>query len=254
MNNHSGNQILNIESVQSKMQDAGKSEFLNLYKNLLDVFDTNERNSLACTPAVEGEKYSKRSTRFMLIGRSMNGAYQHWEDGLTSSEYAEKALEYSFNRRMQFVTEKKCKGCYNHMKTSFWQLGKKTLLALDESIDEEAWAENIVWSNLYKVAHFKGGNPDSRSKELQLSACIKILEFEIDVFKPTHILFVTNWDWFEVYNEGLLKIEKFNSDKIVAKGVYSKNSKVVVCIRPELKKRQPIVEDIVKEFNGMRCN
>lgn len=56
---------------------------------------------------------------------------------------------------------------------------------------QERWYQKIVWTNLYKIAPRKGGNPSEAWRKMQREACAQLLRAEIVFFNPTHILFVT---------------------------------------------------------------
>lgn len=78
----------------------------------------------------------------------------------------------------------------------------------DDSLDIKDpgfWFDRVAWSNLYKISPNKEGknpaNPSKRSKEWQNKIAADILKKEIEIYKPTHILFITdietkNEKWF----------------------------------------------------------
>ena len=63
------------------------------------------------------------------------------------------------------------------------------------------WYEDIVWANLYTVAPAGGGNPNGSLCAAQRVICGKLLKKQIEILNPTHIVFVTDWNWFTKFNQ-----------------------------------------------------
>ena len=75
----------------------------------------------------------------------------------------------------------------------FWGYSKEIWDTLYGAVTSwrERWYQKIVWTNLYKIAPRKGGNPSEAWRKMQREACAQLLRAEIVFFNPTHILFVT---------------------------------------------------------------
>lgn len=131
---------------------------------------------------------------------------------------------------------------------------------------EERWFENIVWSNLYKIAPEKGKNPDEDDQLIQREACIELLNEEIQYFKPTHILVVSGYDWFECFNCSGFQVtdlgvrnvsngKEKNSVFVEGIGYYNfsegTKAKVVVTCRPEYRSKDGYVDEIINGFRDI---
>jgi hypothetical protein len=127
----------------------------------------------------------------------------------------------------------------------------------------ERWFENIVWSNLYKIAPHGGGNPAGRLQKKQKEACKELLKAEIDYFKPTHIFFATARDgWFDGFSSlfqtcqdvgtnvfsGKNKNEQYV--EVVGEYIYEdgQKAKIVVACRPEGRGKELYVNQVSSYF------
>lgn len=54
------------------------------------------------------------------------------------------------------------------------------------------WQERIAWTYLYKLAPRKGRADDTIYRK-QKALCEEIIKMEIEVLRPTHVLFLTGW-------------------------------------------------------------
>ena len=136
---------------------------------------------------------------------------------------------------------------------------------------EKDWIKYIAWSNIYKVApdEVSGskdtGNPTNAMCKKQIEVCRKILKKEIDIYNPTHILFITGFDgWFNdvkgVYgvSEIFTNISKtgnrnkcrgeFKNEIYVEETASYNNAKVVIACRPERRNEDKYVEEVLKAF------
>lgn len=67
-----------------------------------------------------------------------------------------------------------------------------------KGVDElEEWPSHLAWSNLCKLAPAAGRNPSTGLWNAQLSSCIGLLKYEIDVLRPKRILFLCGLGWVE---------------------------------------------------------
>ena len=122
------------------------------------------------------------------------------------------------------------------------------------------WPENIAWSNLYKVSPLVCDNPDDESMRIQRSACIDILKKELDVYKPTHILFLTGYDWFEPFSgifdsvtdlgvRNVMKGPQKNEIYVEGTAIYQRAKAVIAC-RPEQRNKEGFVGAVLRAFEG----
>lgn len=250
-------------------------ELLKLYEQMVEPFvnddsiyqirkqtDENDYNAMTCVPAFVGEKYGSEKIKLMLIGRAVNGWSADW--GSNASEIAEQVLSIQFSMNSIDKCPIQNEGTldeYNFNRCSFLNLGKTVLK--DLGLKSENISANLVWSNIYKVAPAISGNPNGKIQKLQRQGAIKILLKEIELFSPTHILFVTDLDWLEATwrnNKNELSFAKamditenltINNGKYVkAFGIYNKIP-YVVCVRPETRSIEEMSNDINYAFNSV---
>ena len=226
------------------------------------------------------------SFRLMYVGRAMNG----WElpcDKNTSDDqlipYIFKETEKQQCHNSTFTTIMQeigqgltFEGKYNYNTSPFWQLAHEILAQRVHIYSEEAtvnitkvykrngvqrsvlieklprfdWPQNLLWSNLFKVSPYLSGNPSEELKGKILSTCLDIISKEIELYEPTHIVFVTgNNGWFRLFsnefNNCSISVDKDDLPQkgphsvhqfILAKGCFDfKNisPKFVVTARPE---------------------
>lgn len=250
--------------------------------------------------AVEGNRYSGRKEddiRFMLVGRAANGwtEKRNYGDMLTVEEFVNSSMA-NLNTEKSTVTANgsdrfECIGKpaapgeaprsrYREgidvpglamttepysLSAPIWNYPKSIWCRLTGndagSAWEERWFENIVWSNLYKIAPTLGGNPSEKLKKTEFEACAALLLAEIEQFKPTHILFATGYDgWFDEFdrrynkNSGdsdyycLLDAKYKNRDTYVEARGTLMGVRFVVSKRPETEPEEPFVNAVVKAY------
>lgn len=205
---------------------------------------------------MKGRNYANNPVRFLLVGRAVNG----WESlpVYNCEKYAE-AAEASFDDvgRWSWVedvngvlyskdggkTEKRKRYCVS--RSPFWVYSREIFKNISpSSYMGGVWMENISWSNLYKVAPNEGGNPSAALKKLQKNACRRILDKEIELLKPTHILFMTGvTGWYEGFEDMFPTVRRIDKKYVKAEGTYE-NAKICVSIRPEYKPKEAFVNEV----------
>ncbi len=208
-----------------------------LYQTLLEPFQEQLwSHELTSCPIIVGNDYEQSKFRLMYVGRAVNGWEFDWHkdslEGLT-----EQVFSHGFNMWNISDNPIQPEG-YNFNRSPFWQLCHKLMDIQGES---SSWSSRVAWSNLFKVAPYKTGNPDSKTMLKQLPACINLIKEEINLYKPSHIVFVTDTWWMWPWNltdlsfadELGITLDFESETTIVGKGVYN-NSKIVVTKRPEM--------------------
>ena len=144
---------------------------------------------------------------------------------------------------------------YNTARSAFWRVARKTSRALDlEWADAKNWSSHLVWSNLYKASPADGPNPGNKLCSAQLDACQKILNFELETFRPARVLMLTGYDWaYDFVTEGGFSKAHGRNGKVEWSGIWksgksTRHASVVVCPHPQGKPEEPIVRDAVKSF------
>lgn len=129
--------------------------------------------------------------------------------------------------------------------------------------ENDRWVDYIAWTNLYKIAPKDTGNPTTTMSKKQFATCKNILKAEIEKFNPTHILFVTGYEWWfesfsDIFGVGLFdknKVKKNeyrgeNKNKFFAEAsaVALDRIRIVVSCRPEFRDENLYVKDIIDAF------
>lgn len=230
------------------------SSYRELYKELLEPFQ--ERlwaHELTSAPIIVGSNYEQSDFRLMYVGRAVNGWEFDWHkdslEGLTGQVFS-----HGFDIGSICEHPVQADG-YNFNRSPFWQLCRNLLELKGESCE---WASRVACSNLFKIAPYKTGNPDPKTLMVSIHACIELILKEIEIYKPSHVVFVTDAWWMEPADythesfAKALNVQLFPeaANTIVGYGVY-KGAKIVVTKRPESAKtsREDHAKQILETFN-----
>jgi hypothetical protein len=233
---------------------------VNLYSGMIDQLIANGiTEKLVTHYPMKGTQYNGR---LMVIGRAVNG----WED----SEWIPEELidpsnrnQYLTNLLLPSTTEGTCplewvkkswgnnEGGYNSKKSAFWRVVYRVMCGLDS---EEDWSSRIVWSNLYKIAPAKGGNPSARLINLQMEKSIQLIKEEIILWKPENILFLTGLNWSSPFIKEIPEFKIKNTDQELVEGkgyieIDKHRSKVIIAKHPQGKNEIKMVEEIIANLN-----
>lgn len=250
-----------------------------LYTSIPEKID---KTKLSAFFPIKGRNYGKSHPRIMVVGRCVNG----WEelkdktaesfattaadkmvytDGFEwidkedhVSTYIEdgKTMKYNINRSAFWRVAKgvvyKTKPWLEKYKKAGCELTKENIDNIDNSITR--WFEHIVWTNLYAVAPKNGGNISGKIKKAINNISGKLLLEQIRFYKPTHIIFITDWDyWFEDFADKFPNVKKISEDKnenIVGIGE-TDGIKAIIVRRPETRNNEKMVKQISKKlFEG----
>lgn len=244
---------------------------------------------------IVGKDYEENKFRFMLVGRAVNGWSEKriYEECLTEEEFVNSSIDNYNNEKETFADNEKKRfewianardenatptNCYRkgidssetlikkepyRLSSPFWNYSKDVWCKLNGSDEKSAWYNkwynNIIWTNLYRIAPTFGGNPNEKIKEAQFNACFELLKTEIKQNKPTHILFLTGYEgWYDRFDREFKKytndiggysFKSVKNDYIEAYGSIN-DAKFVVAKRPELKNKDKFVKEVVKIFNN----
>lgn len=235
--------------------------------------------------------------RFMLVGRAVNGWDEYRVPGaFTKEEFIETSMKNFQNAPETVVRGVDYKDRFEWIDTDGDSAKNALRVGIDSNPDaikdkpylltrsplwsyskgiwtnlygenqpwEKRWFENIVWSNLYKIAPHDGGNPTEKLMKAQKSACAKLLSAEIEYFNPTHILFITGKDWFMPFADlfSNLKLREASrpigenknhiyvegtADYLLAGGNVCKS---IIACRPELRPKEEYVSQVSEFMSG----
>lgn len=173
------------------MTNEIKKKIFPLYKKLL------EENSFKdiCTFSFQwGKNYSfDQKSGLLFVGKAVNGWITN-ETNVTRLFDSENS-ERIFARHDQMEWVNNLSGNtegYNTRKSAFWRLIRK----VTEIYYSEEWYSKIAWTNLYKVAPWKGGNPNGKLQNVQRKHCFDIFRKEIEILSPEYVILLTSgWEW-----------------------------------------------------------
>lgn len=253
----------------------------NLYRELLmiklsneeTVFDRIKPDDLCVSEHHTGRLYNNG---LLIYGQAMNGWQNDFEDieslideiSVSSDNYKELYTMADYDGWHGEVDGEK--SSYYYKRSKFWKLNYQVITnAVDESFNnfyikrvsadkkaellDNAWSQNVVWSNLYKISYSKGGNPDDKLIDTINDVSVKIILKEIDLFKPSKILFNTGENLFERTGLNHVFNLKKTSDggNVLFTGAYTYSTgetcKIVVCKRPDDPRYHYTNTDIVTE-------
>lgn len=207
---------------------------------------TYKDDEIPTTPE-EMESYMEPAVRLMVVGRCVNG-WGKLEEA-TADDFAlaaatgitQKGFSWlnddgsATNTYIRKSDKKECR--YSINKSKFWRCTKEVLRVLKpESAVRPRWFEHIVWTNLFPIAPPDGGNATGDLQEVQLAASCELLQQQIALYAPTHLLFITDWDgWFSQFSVLFPKVDRVGNsatDIVVGAGRIG-TAKAVVTIRPD---------------------
>lgn len=245
-------------------------EVMDSYKKLFETIKEKfPGKSFSRFFPMQGIDYDEKGVRLMLIGRSVNGWTELTEE--TADDFALSAGRAMINRGFSwlqndgkgtetYIDEHGRKGRYNINKSSFFRCTKGILNKIKpETETQKRWFENIVWTNLYTVAPLHSGNAEGKLQNIQLEESKKLLAQQIKFYKPTHILFITDWEWwFDRFTDvfcDVVKIGDSKNDNVVGAGHFN-NAKVIVTVRPDRTRpnrpnEEKFINDVVEKFNEL---
>jgi hypothetical protein len=224
------------------------SEYERLINKLYSEKGNYPEDDLVIFTPAKGSTYN---TELMVIGRAVND----WKNYLSKHDNSNKlsilkgvkdCLETDGLEWVEGSWGTTTEGEYNTKKSAFWRVVKA--LAIEFADRKEGAIYNIVWSNLYKVAKSGGGNPSELLKSVQFEHCLNLLKFELELFKPKYVIFLTNYyGWAEPFVKGLGITKRTRSDAgfIRFTGVYN-GSNIVVAQHPQGKPEEQHIQEIME--------
>jgi hypothetical protein len=150
----------------------------------------------------------------LVVGKAVNG----WIDQVTLDQLHSPALctelagvarrtsEGDGSCPMRWVTDRwrPGDGDYSTARSAFWRHIRRVLAAVDpESADDPLWSGRLAWSNLAKLAPWKGGNPGGPLLDVQRRLGPDLLRREVAELAPRRVLVLTGRSWFEPFADGL---------------------------------------------------
>ncbi|EIP97787.1 hypothetical protein OpiT1DRAFT_02235 [Opitutaceae bacterium TAV1] len=246
----------------SSQQHYSKENMLRIQKIYRNLFNNLERDTqgdlrkkeLTALYYYKGRNYNGE---LLVVGRAVNGwtkeSYrinQLKQQGVIRKIFEEiiPPKDDCLSDWVQECWENRDRKGYNTKRSAFWRTIKGIVNKSNIS-NEEDWASSIVWSNLYKISPFEGGNPSNSLCERTRKDCINILKAEIEVLNPRRIVFLTGSDWFGDFEEELeFKDDRAKRHPIEKSGKIFNGAQIVVLPHPQGKKEKPLIDSVAKHF------
>ena len=222
--------------------------------------NTNGVDKYSFAPCFVGKDYFKCEKKLMIVGQNSNG----WDrdDGMfnNADQYAEYIIDKYFNPKSKIydgfqwiedaIDRRDSYFLQDH--SGFWKFGRmvfERFSGVPHSTYKptEVWQHSIVQSDTMKITNHdrKIGNICDESdgqflceRTVQIDLCLQILLKEIELLKPTHVLFMTNvgdyfFDALNVMFEPVPDSIGLNTNKIVKSTGMIGDSKCFVTIHPQ---------------------
>ena len=205
--------MTNIERTE-KLRNELKPLYEKLLKNVAE-FDYDK----ATFCLQWGENFPlEKHCGVMFAGRATNGWVTDCEDVDVLFGDSEDAI---FNRHDQMKWVENLSGNtkgYNTRKSAFWRVIKK----ITKELYPEPWYSHVAWSNVCKVAPWKGGNPNDSLYYAQLSDCKKIFAKEIELLSPKVVVLFTGEEW-------AIDLLRYMNGEVGTKSIYKQKWANYVC-------------------------
>lgn len=168
-----------------------KEQIKPIYRRLLDE---NQFDNICSFCMQWGANFPREKNKGLLfVGKAVNGWITN--DQNVERLFDENNSERIFGRKDQMEWISNLSGNtkgYNTRKSAFWRL----IIKVTETYYPEKWYSHIAWTNLYKIAPWKGGNPNSKLQAQQKEYCFDLLQQEIITLSPEYVIMLTSgWEW-----------------------------------------------------------
>ena len=216
--------------------------YAELYNRIEQYKKTHNRaGAISLHVPMVGRRYNDQPVRMMWIGRAVNG----WKPELFDQPpdvYLDSIsqLRQHDDRFSRFINQQD----FNFRRSPFWRNCKLLHQQLHHlSLPAADWYEDVAWANLYWAAPADGGNPCTSLCAAQQDVCHQLLTAQIALLNPTHIVFITDWDWFRdscpvsaPSDCAFADVQRVSTDDgvVVAAGTIG-TSKAIVTRRPEFR-------------------
>ena len=210
--------------------------------------------------ATKGNLYNRK---LMVVGRAVNG----WtDDTILPSQLTEPDKRRRYSKIVKRNSSKgnfseDAKACpmkwvqdywqnpegYRTIDSAFWRVIRQVMEGLEIASENDPWSTYLVWSNLYKVAPAKGGNPGNGLCHVQLRGCKSLFDTELNIYRPSRVLLLAGWDWAKDFVKS--DCRKHNNAGFVEATGRRRRTRIVVAKHPQGKREAEWVTDVLAAFN-----
>jgi hypothetical protein len=204
---------LNLSGGQHGRIDDIRTAYVKMLSPFTDRLGS-QPDGLTSMPLMKGTQFTGntfngRPFRILFVGRAVNGWEIPFNDGTIEEKVAQvfdSAIDMASVAHGKII-DITGKEIYNYNKSPFFQLCHAVL---NQYGINDNWSSHMAWTNLYKVAPFKTGNPGNKIIKCTLDDCARILRKEISYLRPTHIVFITDGWWYKPVGKGLNEMAFIN--------------------------------------------
>ncbi len=224
-----------------------KETFISPYEELLQNVASFNMEKCTFFPQWGSNFPFEEKSGILVVGRACNGWVTNSQDIEVLFGSSENAI---FNRedQMRWVEESAGRNDrYNPNRSSFWRVVRN----IAKAFYPNNWSSHIAWSNVCKVAPYKGGNPNNKLYYTQLECCQKIFETEIRIFSPKVVILFTGEAWamdFLIYlnqKQKPVSIEQLEWNKYKSQVYYINGTHFILSEHPQGKKESVHAECII---------
>jgi len=160
-----------------------------------------ERRYVAFSPifgdAFENDPTNDGVERLVIVGRAPNGydagGGDAGEGGWPRGDMRDEAARSNVIEGLEKGSSKDWLDWAKRMtkRSAFWRTARDLLIGINTRIDVvDSWPRYLLWTNLYKIAPARRGNPNVVECRMQLDACKHLLELELNTWARVPVLVV----------------------------------------------------------------
>jgi hypothetical protein len=170
------------------------SSYKHTYAGMLKTVASRvaHRDLTAFWPFV-GEGY-RAGEDWLFVGQAVNGWGRRGDQrprfGRGKAPQVDSIRKYQDDREVGYVE--------GFARSPFWS---PIRWLVEDDNWEGGWSGRVAWSNLFKVAPWDGGNPDSVLREAQFEGARALLHEEVRCLRPACVVVLAGIDWFEGFVE-----------------------------------------------------
>lgn len=232
-----------------KMTDEIKNNIFPIYEKLLNENSFKD----VCTFCLQwGKNFPLEKKKGLLfVGKSVNGWVTYDTDAKRLFDIHNPDRIFAREDQMEWINNLSGNtDGYNTKKSAFWRLLKK----VSKKYYSNEWYSNIAWTNLYKIAPWKGGNPSGKLQAIQHEYCFELLKKEVEILSPEYVILLTSgWEWSFLKYLNDYKELRISSEKVWGKYKTSileiKGVKFILSQHPQGKKEWKHMNAIVELIN-----
>lgn len=150
------------------------------------------------------------------------------------------------------------KGEYNTARSAFWRVTREVVndASIHASATETDWSSYLAWTNLYRVAPFRAGNPNHVLQRQQRELCVALLARDVANLAPKRLLVLAGKDWaHDFLPSEVMEWRDTAGGLVQGSGVWTQPGgsrvAVVVARHPQGKPQRKLVDGLLDAFSEL---